>query len=365
MFSSREVLLLFLLVAMEQHRLHINSVPYGRMRKSYVWLFHLALYLDCSCYRHMPFCLLADQPGPTVCVSVMVVGIPQDFLSLLGTNDALQSMSHADYSCLAVGFLKEPYQPSFQKKMFDILYSYPSSPNLPRIFTLDMDVKFYIKYLFSICRYDDIFFSSKLLLRIVLSPRFIKYFSFASWHSVKLCQQRTLERIFQFLLSWLAPANTQLLQHPLSCIAYSFSLPGSYSTGGFLVPGSCSASGFTSTGLLQYGQFLQHPAASQTHLQTVLQQNGFCKIPTHEQFSLAPQRVDFEQVPKGGLPSCFIGTVPQQILYQSLSQGLALCNMVQISAWSWGQGVCVCVWVGALGSPSLLGGSNFLYLISL
>lgn len=260
MFSSREVLLLFLLVAMEQHRLHINSVPYGRMRKSYVWLFHLALYLDCSCYRHMPFCLLADQPGPTVCVSVMVVGIPQDFLSLLGTNDALQSMSHADYSCLAVGFLKEPYQPSFQKKMFDILYSYPSSPNLPRIFTLDMDVKFYIKYLFSICRYDDIFFSSKLLLRIVLSPRFIKYFSFASWHSVKLCQQRTLERIFltsSCFLGWhlqthsfsstpypalptAFPCLAPTVQAASQCLALAVQVASP-------APGSCSMGNFSST----------------------------------------------------------------------------------------------------------------------
>lgn len=99
---------------------------------------------------------------------VMVVGIPQDFLSLLGTSDALQCVSHADYSCLASGFLKEPYQPYFQNKMFNILYQYPI-PNLPRILKLDMTVKFCIKYFFSIYRCS---ISSKLLLRIVLSPRF-------------------------------------------------------------------------------------------------------------------------------------------------------------------------------------------------
>lgn len=77
------------------------------------------------------------------------------------------------------------------------------------------------------------FSSLSCLLRIVLSPRFIacsktgtklfKHFSFASWHGVKLCQQRVLVRIFlpcSCLLAWLSLAiHIASLAPPILCLA--------------------------------------------------------------------------------------------------------------------------------------------------
>ena len=130
-----------------------------------------------------------------------------------------------------------------------------------------------------------------------------KYFSFASWYSVKLCQQRVLERIF-FLnscllcclalgphIASLAPLILQCLQLFL-CLAPAVSVASQLLTPAVqvcpLAPGSCNMGNFSST-----QQLPQIP-----YLQTILEQSGSHKTPTHEQLSLHPRRYIFNKFQK-------------------------------------------------------------------
>lgn len=244
------------------------------------------LYLDSSCSRHMFSYLLADQPGLRVCVYVIVVGIPQDILNLLGTSNASQSIlmqiiavwqegpsknltSHTSRKCLI--FFTSTLQFLIYQRFLNWIW----------MLNFRSDI-----FLASVKTMTD-FSSLSCLLRIVLSPRFIacsktgtklfKHFSFASWHGVKLCQQRVLVRIFlpcSCLLGWHLQ-YTQLLWHPLS-FAW----------------------------LLQYGQLVQYPAASPGPpsdcfvAEWLLQDtymNSFLWHPSRWTFSKF-QRVDYQHV---------------------------------------------------------------------
>ena len=82
----------------------------------------------------------------------------------------------------------------------------------------------------------------------------------------------------------------------------------------------------------------QHPVAWSSPgiiFQAVLSRNTPDKILPHEQVSPAPRRVDFQQVPEGGVPT---GMSPQWALCYSESHGCALSNKIWISSLAQGRG---------------------------